>query len=177
MAKKKGTEPFVMLHRAVLNSFAWRALSESARKVIYRVILEWMAHAGKLSTDIPVTKENFIEYGLHHNAIAPAQREACALGLLLLSTRGRAGNAEFRAPHKWALLFLKDERGKYLGTDWQRFESLDEAKAAANKARALKDTNAVAMGKRRAQVNRSPVPSDGPETSTVTRYRKPPKAA
>jgi len=90
MAKKKRTEPFVMLHRRVIDSFAWRALSESARKVIDRVILEWMAHAGKLSTDIPVTKENFIEYGLHHNAIAPAQREACALGLLLLSTRGRA---------------------------------------------------------------------------------------
>jgi hypothetical protein len=176
MAKKKGTEPFVMLHRTVINSFAWRALSESARKVIYRVILEWMAHAGKLSTDIPVTKEDFIEYGLHHNAIAPAQREACALGLLLLSTRGRAGNAEFRAPHKWALPFLK-ERGKYLGTDWQRYESLDEAKAAASKARAFKDTNAVTMGKRRAQINRSPVPSDGTEASTVTRYRKPPKAA
>jgi len=97
MAKKKRTEPFVMLHRRVIDSFAWRALSESARK--------------------------------------------------------------------------------YLGTDWQRFESLDEAKAAASKARASKDTNAVAMGKRRAQINRSPVPSDGTGTSTVTRYRKPPKAA
>ena len=127
MAKKKGTEPFVMLHRAVINSFAWRALSESARKVIDRVILEW--------------------------------------------------NAEFKAPHKWAIPFLKDERGKYLGTDWQRFKSLNEAKAAASKARALKDTNAVAMGKRRAQINRSPVPSDGTGTSTVTRYRKPLKAA
>jgi hypothetical protein len=177
MAKKKGTEPFVMLHRKVIDSFAWRALSESARKVIYRVILEWMAHAGKLSADIPVTKEDFIEYGVHHNAIAPAQREACALGLLMLTTRGRAGNAEFRAPHKWALPFLKDEKGKYLGTDWQRFESLDEAKAAASKARAFKDTNAFAMGKRRAQINRTPVPSHGTEVGTVSRYRKPPEAA
>jgi hypothetical protein len=177
MAKKKATEPFVMLHRTVINSPAWRALSESARKVIYRVCEEWMAHGGTIFTDIPVTKENFIEYGLDPHAIAPAQREACALGLLKLSTRGRGGNAEFRAPHKWELPFLK-QRGRYLGIDWQLFKSVKEAKATANKARARKDPAAVAIGRRGAgRINQIPGRSDHPETRVVRPPRKVRKAS
>jgi hypothetical protein len=178
--KKKNTEPFIMLFREVIKSHAWRALSNGARMVIYRVAEEWMAHGGTIYTDLPVPQKDFIEFGLHNHAIAPGQREACALGLLMLTTRGRAGNAEFRAPHKWALAFIKDRQGKYLGTDWHRFKSLEEAKEVAQQARAFRDTNAVAMGRKRAEKrrleNRTPVSSHDTETSVVPRHRKLSKA-
>jgi hypothetical protein len=180
MAKKKNTGPFVMLFRDVINSFAWRALSNGARLVIYRVAEEWMAHGGTMNANLPVQKTDFIAFGLDNEGVAPAQREACALGLLMQTKRGRAGNAEFRASHEWGLPFLKDKQGKYLGTDWKRFGSLKEAKAVAKEARAFKDINAVEMGKkhaaRRKKIIQFPVRESRTETSSGVPNRKPSKA-
>jgi hypothetical protein len=38
-----------------------------------------------------------IKYGIGNDQVAPAQREACALGLIIMTKRGRAGNAYDRA--------------------------------------------------------------------------------
>jgi len=154
MAKKKYDEPFVMLPRSLLESFAWRAASGGARLVIYRVMLEHLAHAGTRNGDLEVRKVDFIAYGVDNAGVAPAQREACALGILILTKRGRAGNAEHRASHRWALAFIKDKHGAMYSTGWKRFESLEEAKRIAKKARAEKDSTAVKMGKQRAHRRR-----------------------
>jgi hypothetical protein len=157
MAKKRADEPFVMLPRSLLESYAWRALSRAGHQVVARVVIEHLAHGGRENGRLIVRYEDFLEYGIHLHAIAPAQREVCALGLLIMVERGRAGNAEYRIPHKWALAFVKGKHGAMHSTTWKRFQSLQEAKAVAVEARKAKDTNAVAKGKVQAK-RRAPLP-------------------
>jgi hypothetical protein len=110
-----------------------------------------MAHAGTANGKLIVRKIDFVGYGVEKDGVAPALREACALGIIIMTKRGRAGNAEHRAPHQWALAFIKDKRsGAMLSTTWKRFQSLQEAKAIAAEARAAKDTKAVELGRRSA---------------------------
>ena len=149
--KKKGGEPFVQIFRSVNHSYAWRAASRSCQQVIYRVLEEHMAHAGQDNGNLPVTTDNFVKWGIDDESVAAAQREAVALGLLYLSRRGRGGNAEHRAEHRWGIPFLKDAKGKYGGMEWKRFSSLAEAKRVAKEARKQRDTWAVEQGRKRHQ--------------------------
>jgi hypothetical protein len=174
-----------MMPKSLLESFAWRALSRAARQVVDRIAIEHLAHAGMENGKLRVQKTDFIDYGIHNDAIAPAQREALALGLILMTKRGRAGNAEHRAPHHWALAFVrKDPRyTAMVSTRWKRFQSLKEAKAVGDEARASKDTTAVAMGRKRAakakrgKLIHFPVPETrtdfGPGNQDRVRSRKP----
>jgi len=147
--KKKGGEPFVQIFRSVLNSYAWRAASRSCQLVIYRVLEEHMAHAGRENGNLPVTTLDFLKWGVDAKSLSAAEREAVALGLLCLARRGRAGNAEHRAEHRWGIPFLKDAKGRYFGTEWKGFGSLAEAKRVAKEARKQKDTWAVDQGRKR----------------------------
>jgi hypothetical protein len=181
MAKKTG-EQFIMLYREVVNSFAWRAASLGCHRFVWRLCEEHMAQGGKENGNLITTYKDLLEYGIPgRSTIAEAQREAVALGLVVLGKRGRGGNAENREAHRWGLSFLKikGRRGSYVDTGWKRFASLKEAEAVANKARAAKDTYAVAGGKRRAAKRRQIIRF--PSTDSVLApvripYRKQPKA-
>ena len=177
MPKKKNNEPFLMLFREVNNSFAWRAASGACHKAIFRIAEENMAHGGVMNGRLKVSHADIFKYGVrHHDSIPPALREGCALGLIIQTKRGRAGNAEHRAPHEWGITFIKDKKGKYLDTGWRRFSSLEEAKKVAKEARAQRDTEAVKTGTRRAAARRKvahfPVPDSGTNTSPGFRDRK-----
>jgi hypothetical protein len=153
MPNKKTEEPFIMLYREVINSFAWRAASLGCRRFIDRLCEEHMAQGGVENGNLVTTYEDLLKYGIHSRTkIAQAQREAIALGLVVQAKRGQGGNCEHREAHRWELAFIKTGRRRrsYVGTAWKRFSSLQEAEAAADKARAIKDTWAVAAGKRRA---------------------------
>src|SRR5262245_29403894 len=89
----------------MLESPAWRALSLSGRRVIDRIEIELAHHGGNDNGSLPVTFDDFIAYGIHHNCIAPAIREAEALGFIKVTERGRGGNAEYRLPNKFFLTF------------------------------------------------------------------------
>jgi hypothetical protein len=174
MAKRKLEEPFVMMPQSLLESFAWRALSHAGQLVVSRIALEHLRHAGTQNGKLKVRKADFVEYGVRSNSVAPAQREAVALGLVILAKRGRAGNAEHRSAHEWSLAFVKDRRSKAMvGTTWKRFQSLPEARAVADEARKKKDTHAVATGKKRAahrkvKLLHFPVPEMTPKSGYKT---------
>ena len=171
-----------MLYREVINSFAWRAASLGCRRFIDRLCEEHLAHAGKENGNLVCTYGDLLEYSIRgRTRIAQAQREAVALGLVILGKRGRGGSAENREAHRWGLAFIKTtgRRVSYVDNRWKRFKSLKEAEAAANKARAEKDTYAVADGKRRAAKRRQII--HFPSTESVPApvrnlYRKLPKA-
>jgi hypothetical protein len=149
--KKKGTEPFIQIFRSVNRSHAWRAASRSCKLVVYRVLEEHMAHAGLENGNLPVTTADFLKWGIDAKSVSAAEREATALGLLYLSRRGRGGNAEHRAEHRWGISFVKDAKDRFLGTEWKRFNSLAEAKKVALAARKQKSTWAVEQGRKRHQ--------------------------
>ncbi len=84
----------------MLESPAYRALSLSAHRIMSRLEVELYHHGGKPEENgkLACTFEHFVEYGIERHAIAPAIREAVALGFVEVTLRGCGGNASFWRP-------------------------------------------------------------------------------
>jgi hypothetical protein len=156
---------------SMLESPAYRVLSLSAHRIIARIEIELAHHGGNDNGHLPVTFEDFIEYGIHHNAIAPALREAEALGFIRVTERGRGGNAEYRQPNKFYLTFAygRGSNATPPTHDWRKIKTEDEALQIARAARENKDPRAVQFAERRAKKiknrYRDPIVAPHPETS------------
>jgi hypothetical protein len=123
----------------MLESPAYRALSHSALRVISRVEIELAHHGGKDNGKLPVTYDNFQDYGIDRHAIGPAIREAVALGFLEITEAGRAGNAEWRKPNLFRITFRHAKGLPGDGThEWRRIDTKDEAVSTAKAARKMK---------------------------------------
>src|SRR5207342_1105739 len=90
----------------MLESPAYRALSLSAHRVLSRIEVELGHHGGTDNGKLPVTYNDFQEYGVDRHSISAAIRECVALGFLEITEIGRAGNAEFRTPNKFRLTYI-----------------------------------------------------------------------
>jgi hypothetical protein len=150
--------------------------------VLARIEIEHAHHGGKENGRLPVTYDDFVRYGIHRHAIAPAIRELAALGFIEITQRGRAGNAEFRSPSMYRLTYrnAKDERGD--GThEWQRIETIEQAEAIAKIARRDSDQTTQKQkssgGKRNVLVSKTTTKFGArpvPETATTVSVRKAP---
>jgi hypothetical protein len=156
----------------MLESPAYRALSLSGHRVISRIEIELAHHGGNDNGQLPVTYEDFIEYGVHRHSIAPAIREAVALGFIEVTKRGRGGNAESREPSLYRLTFAHDRNSRQSPPThaWRKIKTVEEAAAAAECARAASRPEAVANGVRRNRNRpRKPAPAPTPKTGTENR--------
>jgi len=162
----------------MLESPAYRVLSQTAHMIISRIEIELGHHGGNDNGRLPVTTDDFVEYGMHRTSVAPAIREAEALGFIRVTERGRGGNAEHHSPNLFFLTFAHGrDSGKHPPThDWRSLKSLEEAEQIARAARANKNQSAVAQGKRswrkrqqaqKAGTENSPVSIRGSRTETV----------
>jgi len=88
-------EQFAIRTIAMLESPAYRLLSLSAHKVISRIEIELAHHGGNDNGKLPVTYQDFIDYGITRECVAPAIREAEALCFIKITKHGRGGNAEY----------------------------------------------------------------------------------
>jgi hypothetical protein len=153
----------------MLESPAYRVLSVSAHRVISRIEIEHASHGGSENGNLPVTKQNFMDYGIHHDAVAPAIREAEALGFVRMK-RGRGGNADHRQPNRFFLTFAHGRGSRdYPPThEWRKVKTIEEAQAVADAARAAKDARAVRFAATRKTKHRTrkPGPKPDPETGT-----------
>ena len=118
----------------MLESPAYRVLSLSARKILDRIEIELAHHGGNENGRLPVTYDDFVAYGIHRHAIAPALREVDALGFIEITERGRAGNAEYRSPNKIRITYRHLDKAKPTD-EWKRIATLEEAEAIAHEAR------------------------------------------
>jgi hypothetical protein len=133
----------------MLESPAYRALSCSGHMVISRIEIELGHHGGNDNGRLPVTTDDFVEYGMHRTSVAPAIREAEALGFIRVTVHGRGGNAEHRVSNLFMLTFAFGRDARVTPThDWRRIKTLEDAKQIARVARAAKSPHAVAHGKR-----------------------------
>jgi hypothetical protein len=134
----------------MLESPAYRVLSRSGHMVLARIEIELAHHGGNDNGRLPVTTENFVEYGMHRTSVAPAIREAEALGFIRITERGHGGNAEYRSPNLFFLTYAqtRDSNRHPPTHDWRRIKSPQEANQIARTARANKNTSAVERGKR-----------------------------
>ena len=155
----------------LLRSPAMRVLSRAGHKILMCVESELCKHAGKNNGKLPVTYEAFEEFGLHRHAIGPGLREVEALGLLLVTERGRAGNANWRRPNLMMLTYLPSgANNKTPASDqWRNIATKEEAEQIAQKARNSKPAG-YNHNRRKKRF-----PSDGkrqtPVTKTVTGTR------
>jgi hypothetical protein len=133
----------------MLESPAYRVLSQSAHLVISRIEIELGHHGGNDNGRLPVTVDHFAEYGMHRTSVAPAIREAEALGFIRVTEHGRGGNAEYKSPNLFFLTFAhgRDSRKHPPTHDWRRIKTLEQAEQIARTARANKDQRAVVLGK------------------------------
>jgi hypothetical protein len=143
-------EQFVARTKAVLESFAYRVLSLSARRVLDRVELENMYHGGVENGALPVTYADFAKYGIDPGSIAPAIREAVALGFLEITEPGCAGNEKFRSPNKFRLTYLPAHgvTTSWGQGRWELFASLKDAQAEAARARSARSGRAYRPSKK-----------------------------
>lgn len=134
----------------MLESPAYRVLSRSAHLVISRIEVELAHHGGNDNGRLPVTTDQFVTFGMHRGSVAPAIREAEALGFIRITERGRAGDAEHGAPNRFFLTFThgRNSRQEPPTHDWRHIKTKEEAEEIARVARAEKNPNAVAHGKR-----------------------------
>jgi hypothetical protein len=117
---------------SMLRSPAWRALSLSARRVLDRIEIELADHGGTDNGRLPVTYDNFEQFGIHRHAIGAAIREVVALGFVEITDPGRAGNADWRKPNLFRLTFRNT---KYAPThEWRKITE-EQAEQIARTAR------------------------------------------
>jgi DNA-binding transcriptional MocR family regulator len=120
----------------MLESPAYRVLSLSAHRILSRIEVEFAHHAGKDNGQLPVTFDDFAEYGVHRMAIGPALEELEALGFIEITAHGKpAEAAEYRRPNKFMLMSRPKMKGSENKCGWRRFSSLEEAEFAATAAR------------------------------------------
>jgi hypothetical protein len=161
----------------MLLSPAWRVLSRAARQFLDRLEIEMAKHAGH-NKDLPLTYQDLIEYGMTREQIPPAMREAQALGFAACVEKGSGGNAERHKANRWRLTY-RHNRGDPTDPsnapthDWQKIETLEQAKAVQRQARASQDQNVVNAARRRNR-NRFGNPPPVPVGETRTENRKSP---
>jgi hypothetical protein len=118
----------------MLESCAYRVLSGSAHRVLARLEIEHGHHAGLENGRLPVTFQDFVEYGMDRHSIAPAIRECIALGFVEVTQQGRAGNAEFRQPNLFRLTYVFTKEAAPTD-EWRSIETTEGAKTLAMAAR------------------------------------------
>jgi hypothetical protein len=119
----------------MLESPAYRVLTLSARRLLDRLEVELGHHGGHDNHALPVTYSDFEQYGIHRHAIAPAIREAVALGFIEITEAGKAGNADFRAPNKFRLTYKQTDKTEPTD-DWRKIRTVADALMIAEAARA-----------------------------------------
>lgn len=144
-----------MLPQSLLASPAWQAISFDAHRVLLRLMLEHMAHGGHSADKLKCTYANFREHGIRDRSIAPAIRECEAVGLLVITEKGRPSISTLRRPSTYRLTFLRGvgSDGKQMdpSDEWRAIPSRDEAnrllEAAASRKSAVHVKRALAAGK------------------------------
>jgi hypothetical protein len=139
----------------MLESPAYQVLSKSGHRILARLEIELAHHGGKDNGRLPVTFEDFQNYGIDRHAIAPAIRECEGLGFVEITEHGRAGNAEFRSPNKFRLTYRHTENAQSTD-DWRRVKTVKDARNLAYEARRrVSKKQSSSGGKRHLSVGKS----------------------
>jgi hypothetical protein len=164
----------------MLESYAYRALSLSAHRVLSRVEIELARHGGNDNGNLPVTYADFQAYGIDRHAIRPAINEAIALGFLEITECGTAGNREFRSPNKFRLTYRPARGVPGDGShEWRLFSSIEDAMNTARLARtgrfdrAHKPPNRGEPQKQKTSVGKRHVSVGETHTENIIPMRKP----
>jgi hypothetical protein len=162
--RNKLKEQFVPHVRSMLESPAWIALSITARRILDRLELEHMAHAGKENGKLVCTYDDFVKYGAGRKYIAPAILELRSLGFIEVTQWGRQAVGDGRLPSKYRLTYVPTVEPYYQATnEWRRFEHEAAVMVGLKRARDELEQRRERSRRRRSKnktrvVKRAPVP-------------------
>jgi hypothetical protein len=112
-------EPWVWFTREMLESEAWCSCSIAERRVLDRVMIEHMAHAGTENGNLAVTYSDFVKFGIRRQSVPGAIRAAAAKGLLIVTAKGRRSSGPDRWPARYALGWLSLADGSPAMNRWK----------------------------------------------------------
>jgi hypothetical protein len=139
----------------MMDSPAYRIMSLSCHRFISRLEIEFEKthHRNPFKNgEIVCTTDQFTGYGINRNQIAPARREAIALGFVRVTRPGSAGNSEYRQSAQYLLTYRAAGSNAVVENGWSRIQTLEEAEAVAKAAREGKaDPRASEFGRRGAK--------------------------
>lgn len=115
---------------------AYRVLSLSAHRALDRIEIEFGHHGGTDNGHLPVTFQDFEDYGIHRHSIAPAIRELEALGFIEVTERGRAGNSEYRKANRFRITY-RPVQPQAATNEWRRIETLERAEEIKDSLKAM----------------------------------------
>jgi hypothetical protein len=129
-------QKWISLGVELLESYAWRAQSGNARKVVDRLIVEHLHHGSLENGNLAVTYSDFLNYGIRRHSVRLALEEAIALGLINIVEPGAKAWGGFKGkPCRYRLTWFGTKDGGSPTNRWKRFDSLEKAKEAARGAR------------------------------------------
>ncbi|WP_434012616.1 hypothetical protein [Methyloceanibacter sp.] len=112
-------QPWIWFARDMLESEAWRSASINTRRVVERLMLEHMAHAGTMNGKLVCTYDDFEKWGAWRRRICSSIRDAVDRGLIVVTEKGRASSGENRWPNKYALGWLPMHDGAPALNRWK----------------------------------------------------------
>jgi GNAT superfamily N-acetyltransferase len=127
--------PWIWLTREMLEAPAWRAMPIHARRVVERVCIEHMAHAGTANGNLTVTYRDYRAYGIGQRRIRKAIEIAEALGWIEVTVRGRRSFEAERYPSRYALTWLPQPAlGRHATNRWRQITTPESARAVLRQA-------------------------------------------
>jgi hypothetical protein len=127
---------FIARPLAMLESPAFQVLSSVEHRLLARLEIEYLRHAGKENGQLVVTYDQFEERGIKRDDIAPGLRALRELGFVEITQYGRGG--PFKTPNRYRLTYQNMVgNGVYAEAtnEWRLIKTLDEAKTIAKTAR------------------------------------------
>jgi hypothetical protein len=101
-----GKDGFVGHTPALLASAAWRGRSIHLVRVLDRIELEHLAHAGRENGFLKVLYDDFAKYGIGRQYIKPAVLEGITRGLILVTHWGGYAGSGRQDPSTYQLTYL-----------------------------------------------------------------------
>lgn len=133
MAKRRKLDldgPFVLHSLEMRESPAWRALSDTARRVLDRLEVEHINHGGAENGSLVCTYDDFCKAGIRRKSISRAIRECVALGFLEVTQQGGLVRADIRRPSNYRLTYVN---GRHKSPDptheWRKLVTEEQASA------------------------------------------------
>lgn len=99
-------QSWIWLTREMIESPAWRSLSELALKCLFRLAIEHMSHGGTENGRLHVTFDQFADNGIRRRSVSRAIQELIRFGWINRTAAGGGKHAAGRKPAAYALTWL-----------------------------------------------------------------------
>jgi hypothetical protein len=115
-------------------SLAWSALPWAARRLIDRLELEHMEHAGTANGNLVCTYDNLKACGMDRRATASGIVYAERLGFVSIAVKGRQAAGDNRTPSRYRLTYLPTRKGAFTTEapptdDWAQITTEEQLEA------------------------------------------------